>query len=747
MQTVSPPPGTTSSNSTDTTKSVRSKRNSYAPVLLAVLVVVAFFIALSFVIATDDVARVVSAFGMIGWGVAAVGLVLGLIALVRNQREVLGLGIKSGMVLVILGLAVSISAPFFIGPAHSSQARQAFNTQNYERAIEEYRQAGNSDFLHDQIPQAYLSWGDQLTKAGDFEKALAVYTQANGAEYKPNPYEQQLLDARAHAYMAWAARLDKENTRNWTTLTDQQKSDLDNQLLEKYDAAIALQPSTALVDQAKSGARNVLYREAEDLKAQNNYQELDTLYQKVVARYLDGKQQSTSEVEVRLASNYLDWAGRLSSDSDYNGAIDLLNRAETRFARYDPRKVDSILPDMLSNYSKLAPQLVADGKAQEAVQRLEEAYRTYGSKDNRNVLAQALLNSYDEYGKVLENRSQYTDARDQYKLALDLNNKFKFNDSKPRDGLSRSYLALGIAAEQKSDFQGAINIYREGLKNQYFNQADTNTVNGNISRAYFGWAQQADQANDFDKTLSIYRDGLNSNGFDAASKGRAIDAGGDLFVKQATAAETRQDLKGAVDLYLGLVNDPLFKNSAAARNLVNLAPKTIFTLSDQYLKDAQQPDGTLNPQKVGDARNLLQSIVTNFGGSDYANRAKDMLNAQVNVTGKILNNKGEPLGNRAVQFSSEWKFCANTPDNDPDCKGSKDGFVAKGDVVGITTAPDGGWVVKLNPNKTYLVSWQERGGKWTSAFTGTTPQPAVLIKVNALEPIKYEYRTPTEAPQ
>ncbi len=68
-------------------------------------------------------------------------------------------------------------------------------------------------------------------------------------------------------------------------------------------------------------------------------------------------------------------------------------------------------------------------------------------------------------------------------------------------------------------------------------------------------------------------------------------------------------------------------------------------------------------------------------------------------------------------------------------------------MIGFNTAPDGGWVIKLTPGKKYLVSWQERGGKWTSAFTGTLPQPGVLINVEPMIPLKYEYKTPTDAPQ
>jgi hypothetical protein len=56
-------------------------------------------------------------------------------------------------------------------------------------------------------------------------------------------------------------------------------------------------------------------------------------------------------------------------------------------------------------------------------------------------------------------------------------------------------------------------------------------------------------------------------------------------------------------------------------------------------------------------------------------------------------------------------------------------------------------VVKLNPGRTYYFSWQERGGKWITAMTNNQPVAEVTVKTDGLVPLKYEYRTPTDAPQ
>ena len=759
MQTVSPPtdnptnrpptPSRPRPKSTARPRPRPARPVSYAPVVLAALLVIGFFVALSFVIATDDVAGLVETLSLVGWIVAGLGLVLALGVLIRRGKPVLGLGIISASVLLVAGIVVVLNAPGFTGPAHYSQGQQAFAVQNYDRAITEYRLAGNPDYFHKDIPEAYFKWGDQLAKSGNYDKALAQYDKVSSPELQPNSLEAQLPDARARVWLAWAEKLDKDNARAWATLPDSQKQSLESDLLAKYDAALHQNPLPSLANPAKSGARNVLYRQAEELKTQNRFEELDNIYQKVSTAYLDGKPPTVSELENRRANNYFEWSRQLGQAGDYEGALSQLQKAESRLTTYDQRRLDTLYPEIATDYSKLAPQLVSDGKYDAAVSRLEAALKNYGSHDARNLIAQALLNSYVAYGSDLKDRAVLGDARDKYKRAYDLNNTYVFKDNRPKAGLAGVYLAQGQEAEQKADFPGAIAIYREGLKAQYFSQAETISATTGVSRTYFSWAQGAEGSNDLDKALGIYRDGLTSGGFDNGTKAQATDAGGAIFLKRGATAEQNQDLQGAVNVYAALAADVQFKTSAASKNLVNVAPKVIFGLSDKLIKEAGTGD-SLDRGKLVQARDLLQNLVNTYGASDFANGAKGILTAPVVITGKLLNSKGDPLGNRPMQLSTEVKLCtAALPDDDPDCRGQKEGFVAKGDVKGFNTGPDGGWLATLIPGKTYLVSWQERGGKWTSAFVGNTAQgqPGVVVKVDPMIPIKYEYRTPTEAPQ
>ncbi len=748
MATLTAPPEKPATSKPPRSVKTTSRRGLtyYAPVVLAILLVVGLFVALSFVIATDDVAGMVEVIGLVGWGIAGTGLLLGLGVMIRRGKPLLGLGFISALVLLVVGIANIVAAPIFTGPAHYSQGQQAISNQKYEQAIAEYRMADDPAYLRKEVPETYLKWGDQLLKAGQFEQALARYEKILSPELRPNLLEGQIPDARARVYLAWADRLDKDNARGLAGLTAAQRAAFDTDLLSKYDAALALQPSQVYLNAARSGARNVLYRQAEDLKAQTKYEDLDALYKRIVVKYLDTSPQALAEVEVRQANNFWDWGRRLSNETDYEAALRYLREAETRFGSYDPRRLDNVLPDVINNYSKLAPQLITDGKYDEAVSRLEDALRIYGAKDPANSLSKALLNSYVEYGKDLEARPVLATARDKFKLAFDLDAKYKLNDTRPREGLGRVYLAQGQEAELKLDFAQAIAIYRDGLKLKYFSLSETSTATSNVSRTYFSWAQQFEQKADLDKALGVYREGLTTNGFEASAKNRATDAGGDIFLKQGAAAEQKPDLQGAINVYAALAADPQFKTSAASKNLVNIAPKVLYALADQNIKEAKLVPNVIDNAKLVKARELLQNIVGSYGTSELAKTARDILNAQIEVTGKILNSKGDPLGNRPVQFSTDWKFCtANTPDDDTDCRGRKEGIVPKGEVLGITTAPDGGWVVKLNPNKTYLVSWQERGGKVVSAFTSNQPQPGVQIKTDPMIPIKYEYRTPTEA--
>ncbi len=721
-------------------------RPSYAPVFLAALVVTGIFAFISLIIATDDVAAVVRNLVTAGWIIAGSGsgLLAGLV--VRRGRSIFGLGFISAGIVAMAGLAIIVAAPSFTGPAHTSQAQQAFSQQNYERAITEFRQASNSEYFLKEIPAAYLRWGEQFARAGEFQKALEKYDLVLSKEFSPNTFAALIPEAKARIHIAWAEKIDTENARAWPTMSEQQKTALENELLARYDAAIELNPAAAYANPARSGARNVLYRQAEELKADNKYQELDALYQKIGLRYLDGKPQSQAELELRQASNYLEWGRRLSLETSYNDALDQFYKAETRFARYDPKKEDTVIPDTISNYSKLAPQLINAGKYDEAIDRLNAAVKAYGPKDSKKLVAQALLNSFIEYGKDLEGRLAWSEAITRFKTALDLTSTYKLTDERPKQGLGRVYLAQAVEVEQKNDFQKAIALYRDGLKTKYFSPVETNTAQANISRSYFSWAQQIELSQGPEQSLAIYREGITTSSFDQAGRTRALDAGGDIFMKQGAAAEQRNDLLGALNVYNMLAGDAQFKNSAAGRNLINVSPRVMFQISDQYIKEAGQGD-TLNTARLVDARTMLQNLVNSYGSSEFATRARALLTAQVEVVGRLLNNQDQAVGNRPVQFSTGWKFCtASTPTDDKDCQGKKEGFVATGEVLGINTAADGGWIIKLNPNKTYLVSWQEQGGKWASAFTGTQGQPGVLIKVEPMLPVKYEYRTPTDAP-
>lgn len=750
MATVSPPQGTSSAGSKGTTSAPRPVRRkaSNAPVFLVALLVIGFFVAISAVIATDDVAGVVNTFGYFGWGMAGVAVLLGLGIALRRGKAFLGLGLVSVGLLLLAGAVLAGAAPLFSSPAHASQGTQAFLQQNYERAIAEFRLTSGGDYFRKELPEAYLKYGDQLTQAGNYQKALDQYNQVISPELKPNRFESQVPDARARVYLAWADKLDKDNARAYSTYSAEQKASLDNELLNKYDAAINAQPSETLINQARSGVRNILYRQVEELKAQNKYQELDTLYQKISLNYLDGTPQSLSELESRMAQNYLEWSHQETTRYNYDSALALLQKAEARYTSYDPKKVDGVVLDIIDNFSKLAPQLITAGQYDEAVNRLEVALKTYGPKDKTNVIALALLNSYVEYANDLQARNNLDEAKNRFKQAFDFNQKYSFKDNRPKAGLGKIYLSQAQDAEQKTDYPKAIALYRDGLNTQYFSQEETATAKTSISRSYLTWGQQTEQSSNPDRALEIYREGLQNNIFDAASRPKALDAGGTILLKRGTDAEQRNELEGAIKIYNDLAADALFKDSASAKTLVNIAPKTMFNLSGKLINEGRQGDNVVDLAKLTQARTLLISITTSYARSEYASQARDLLNAQINMTGKLLNVRGEPLGNRPVQFSTDYKLCtATTPDTDPDCQGRKEGIAAKGEVLGFNTAADGGYAIKLNPGRTYYFSWQERNGKWITALANNQPIAAVTVKTDGLVPLKYEYRTPTDAPQ
>lgn len=750
MATVSPPKGTSSADSKASTSTIRPARRkpSNAPVFLVALLVTGFFVAVSAVIATDDVAGVVNTFSYFGWGLAGLAVLLGLGVIIRRGKAFLGLGWVSVALLLLAGAALAGAAPTFSSPAHASQGNQAFQQQNYDRAIAEYRLTSGGDYFHKELPEAYLMYGDQLLAAGNYQKALDQYAQVINPDLKPNEFEAKVPDARAKVYLAWADKLDKDNVRVYSTFTPEQKANLDNDMLGKYDAAINVQPSDTLLNQARSGVRNILYRQSEELKAENKFEDLDALYQKISLKYLDGKPQSLSELESRMAQNYLEWSRQETTRYNYDTALTLLEKAEARYTSYDPKKVDSVQLEIIDNFSKLAPQLITAGKYDDAVNRLETALQTYGSKDKGNVIAKALLNSYIEYANDLQARGSLDDAKSRFKQAFDFNQKYSFGDARPKAGLGKIYLAQAQTAENQADYPKAIALYRDGLSTQYFSTDETTTAKTAISRSYFNWGQQTEQANNPDRALEIYREALNNNIFDTATRPKAIDAGGSILLKRGTDAETRSDLEGAIKIYNDLGADANFKTSASAKTLSTVAPKAMFALSGKLTAEGKNGDEVLDLGKLTQARTLLISITTGYPGSEYSSQARDLLNAQVTMTGKILNNQGIALGNRPVQFSTDYKLCtASTPDNDPDCQGRKEGIAAKGEVNGFNTAADGGFVIKLNPGRTYYFSWQERGGKWITVLVNNQPGPTVTVKTDGLVPLKFEYRTPTDAPQ
>ena len=750
MATVSPPKGTSSADSKASTSPVRPVRRkpSNAPVFLVALLVIGFFVAVSAVIATDDIAGVVGTFSYFGWGMAGLAVLIGLGVVIRRGKAFLGLGWVSVGLLLLAGAIMAGAAPTFSSPAHASQGTQAYLQQNYERAITEFRLTSGGDYFHKELPETYLKFGDQLTLAGNYQKALDQYAQVISPELKPNTFEVQIPDARARVYLAWADKLDKDNVRAYSTYTADQKASLDNDMLARYDSAINVQPSDTLLNQTRSGVRNILYRQSEDLKAQNKFENLDALYQKISLKYLDGKPQSLSELESRVAQNYLEWSRQESTRYNYDTALTLLEKAEARYTSYDPKKVDSVVLDIIDNFGKLAPQLITAGKYDDAVTRLESALKTYGPKDKGNIIAKALLNSYVEYGNDLQDRGSLDDARNRFKQAFDFNLKYSFNDARPKAGLGKIYLTQAQAAEQQPDYPKAIALYRDGLSTQYFSQDEINTAKTSISRSYLSWGQQTEQASNPDRALQIYREGLQNNIFDTATRPKAVDAGGSILLKRGADAELRSDLEGAIKVYNDLGADPLFKGSASGKTLDTVAPKVMFALSDKLTGEGRQGDNVLDLAKLTQARTLLISITTGYPKSDYASQARDLLNAQITMIGKILNNQGQPIVNRPVQFSTDYKLCtATTPDNDPDCQGRKEGIAAKGEVKGFETGGDGGFAVKLNPGRTYYFSWQERGGKWITALANNQPIASVTVKTDGLVPLKYEYRTPTDAPQ
>jgi tetratricopeptide (TPR) repeat protein len=750
MATVSPPKGSSSAGSKGSSSTIRPARRkpSNAPVFLVALLVLGFFVAVSAVIATDDVAGVLNTFSYFGWVVAGLAVLVGLGIAIRRGKAFLGLGLGSFVLLLLAGAALAGAAPVFSNTAHASQGTQALLQQNYDRAITEFRLTNEATYLHKELPEAYLLYGNQLTAAGDYQKALDQYAQVISPEFKPNGFEVQIPDARAKTFLAWADKLDTDNARLYSTFTADQRASLDNDMLSKYDSAINAHPSEALANQAKSGVRNILYRQAEDLKNQSKFEDLDALYQKISLKYLDGTPQSLSELESRMAQNYLEWSRQATTDLDYDQALTLLEKAESRYASYDPRKVDTVTPEIIDNFSKLAPQLITAGKYDEAVTRLEDALKTYGSRDSGNVIAKALLNSYIEYGNDLEARNSNDEAISRFKQAFDINQKYAFNDARPRTSLGKIYLSQAQTAEQLADYPKAIALFRDGLNTQYFSQDQINTAKTEISSSYYKWGRQTEQANNPDRALEIYKEGLQNNIFDTATRPLALDAGGSILLKRGTDAEAKDDLQGAIKVYNDLAADPLFKDSASGKSLATIAPKAMFTLSNKLIGEGRQGDTVITDlNKLTEARTLLISITTNYPKSDYNSQARDLLNAQITMTGKITNNQGQPLGSRPVQFSTDFKLCtASTPDNDPDCQGRKEGIAAKGEVKGFDTAPDGGFVIKLNPGRTYYFSWQERGGKWITVLVNNQPGPTVTVKTDGLVPVNFNYSTPTAAP-
>lgn len=751
MATASPPKDTVPTGSKTTASTIRPARRkpSNAPVFLVALLVIGFFGALMAIIATDDVAGVLNSFSPFGWGLAGLGVLVGLGVAVRRGKPFLGLGLFSVVLLLLAGGALAVAAPVFSNPAHAAQGTQAFQQQNYTRAITEFRLTNEPAYYHKELPETYLLYGNQLTAAGAYQQALDQYAQVISPELKPNSYEVQIPDARAKTYLAWANKLDTDNARLYSTYTADQKAGLDNDLLAKYDSAINAQPADALQNQAKSGVRNILYRQAEDLKSQNKFEDLDALYQKISLKYLDGTPQALSELESRMAQNYVEWSRQATTNLDYNQALTLLQKAETRYASYDPRKVDTVTPEIIDNYNKLAPQLITAGSYDEAVNRLESALTIYGPKDRGNVIAKALENSYIEYGNDLQARGSLDDAKSRFKQAFDFNQKYSFGDDRPKTSLGKIYLTQAQTAAQAADYPKAIALFRDGLNTQYFSQNEIGTAKTAISDSYYRWGQQTEQASQPDRALEIYKEGLTNAIFDAATRPKALDAGGSILLKRGTDAEARSDLEGAIKVYNDLAADPLFKDSASSKSLATIAPKAMFNLSNQLIAQGRQGDTVVTDlNKLTEARTLLTSITTNYPRSEFYSQARSLLDAQVTMTGKITNITGQPLGNRPVQFSTDYKLCtASTPDNDPDCQGRKEGIAAKGEVKGFDTAPDGGFVIKLNPGRTYFFSWQERGGKWITVLVNNAPGSTVRVKADGLVPLNFVYTTPTAAPQ
>lgn len=362
-------------------------------------------------------------------------------------KKVLAIVIPVMVVLLAVGIALFVRYRIRVGwkadmQQHRDSAEQYINYNNYEMAVEEYKQAkeyadklkdknaqkeiGNMQLLGEQILIA-----DQSMKDGDYTKAQELYRKATeSAGYKQvagTGYIEEQLDIIAD-YQELYELLETAESR-------EEYGD--------YAGAIKLykeakSKASGLYDQEARAEALEKQRKAEETLEQMRQEELAELEEKIQKAIEDEKvaQELADQELMNDKQNALTLESKgneLMNGEDYVSAIPYFETAKSMYENLDMTDRAAVLEDQISACKKLAEE--AKRKAEEeAEKQSQESAAAEEAKQAAQEAKQAIQDMKDaEKDKSIEEAKQAAEeakqAAEEAKKALEEKNKEDSDDT------------------------------------------------------------------------------------------------------------------------------------------------------------------------------------------------------------------------------------------------------------------------------------------------------------------------------
>jgi tetratricopeptide (TPR) repeat protein len=223
--------------------------------------------------------------------------------------------------------------------------REQMDQKQYEEAlanlnqlISGYSNTGSSTEAWSLLPSTYVTWGTGLREAGDFERSeqvfndLKAWSQNNQKIDSANEAQREL----AQTYLAWA-------------LEFQLQKQYEN-ALAKLDLAVSVDPQAQFdsAGQVKAGQSGVYVDWGNDLLEQKQFAVAIEKFELAISK----TGESNTDAKDSLANGQIQWARDLSTNEDFQAALQHLQTAqETAASEGIKKSVETALQETYLAFS------------------------------------------------------------------------------------------------------------------------------------------------------------------------------------------------------------------------------------------------------------------------------------------------------------------------------------------------------------------------------------------------------------